>query len=91
MSLHKRTAVLVVARHMRTYAPGEQVKILRGRLAGQTMTVLASENDCVMLKETPHREVMSKGNVEPLDGFAEEELAQAKRAAEKMQGLGSLM
>lgn len=92
MSVHKRTAVLVLARHMRHYAVGDQVKILRGKLASQIMTVHQAANDWVMLAELPsNRSVMSKGNVEPVDGFTDEEMNQAKRAADKMQGLGSLI
>jgi hypothetical protein len=91
VSVHKRTSLLVMARNLRAYAAGEKVKILRGKLAGQTMTVNQSANDWVLLDEMGSREVMSKGNVEPAAGFTEEELSQAKRAADKMQGLGSLM
>ena len=95
MSLHKRTAVAVVVRHLRQYHMGDRVRILRGKYAGQVMTVHQSANDWVTLNETmqrdPSRYVMSKGNVEPEAGFTEEELTQARRAAEKMQGLGSLI
>jgi hypothetical protein len=91
MSVHKRTAAVVVARQMRNYKTGDQVRILRGKLAGQILTVRDSANDWVMLNEALNREVMSKGNVEPIDGFTEDELMHAKRAADKMQGLGSLI
>jgi hypothetical protein len=91
VSIHKRTAVIVAARHMRHYATGDKVKVLRGKLAGQIMTIEDSANDWVILDASHSREVMSKGNVEPIGGFSEEELNHARRAADKMQGLGSLI
>jgi len=95
MSIHKRTATLVLARHLHQYAVGDKVKILRGNHAGQTLTVHQSANDWVTLEEmmqhSPSRYLMSKGNVEPVDGFTEEEITHAKRAAGMMRGLGSLI
>lgn len=77
---------------MRQYAEGEKVRILRGKYAGQTLTIRQSANDWVMLVEVPSaRELMSKGNVEPIEGFTDEELTHAKRAADRMQGHGSLI
>lgn len=95
MSVHKRTAAVVLARQLRQYRMGDRVKILRGKYAGQVMVVHHSANDWVTLKETmykdPSRYVMSKGNIEPELGFTDEEMNQAKRVSERMRGLGSLI
>lgn len=91
MSLHKRTATIHVARQTKQYVAGDPVRIVRGPLAGQILTVRESTNDWVMLKEAGSREVMSKGNVEPPQGFSEEELNQAKRTAERLWKTGSLV
>lgn len=86
---------MVIARHLHQYAMGDKIKVLRGKLAGQTLTVHQSANDWVTLEEMmqhdPSRYLMSKGNVEPAEGFTEEEITHAKRAADKMRGMGSLL
>jgi hypothetical protein len=70
---------------MRRYQEGDRVRILRGSLAGQIYTVHQSEADWVTLKEMmkkdPGRFVMSKGNVEPEDGFTDAEMKQAESIA----------
>lgn len=83
MSVHKRTATLVMARRLRMYRPGEKVRVLRGKHADQVMTVREATNDYVCFEELPKRECMSKGNVEPADGFTSEEMVQAERIARK--------
>lgn len=83
MSVWRRTASAVMARRLKQYREGDRVRILRGSLAGQIMTVRESSNDWVTFKETPKREVMSKGNVEPEGGFTPEEMNQAERVARK--------
>jgi hypothetical protein len=88
MSMHRKTPVAVMARQMRQYKPGEKVRILRGAFAGSIMTVRESSNDWLVLHEMAKRDVMSKQNVEPESGFTDEEMVQAKRAADKMLSKG---
>jgi hypothetical protein len=84
LSVWKRTSTIVIARRLRQYREGEKVRILRGSLAGQILTVHQSANDWVMLKESAsNRDVMSKGNVEPESGFTEDEMNQAERVSRK--------
>lgn len=89
MSGARRTPSIVLARQMRMYKPGDRVRVLRGALAGEVLTVHQSSNDWVTFKEMRSREVMSKGNVEPEMGFTDEEITQAGRVAEKMKGKGN--
>jgi len=95
MSFYKPVSINVIARQMRQYKMGDRVRILRGKFAGQVMTVHQSANDWVTLKETMHKDpsryVMSKGNVDPAEGFTEDEMNQARRASEKLQERGSLI
>lgn len=91
MSVHKKTSTVVVARHLKIYKTGDKVRVVRGKLAGQVLTIFQTSNDWVMLLEMARREVMSKGNVEPEGGFSEDEMNHARRVSEKMSGLGSLM
>ncbi len=46
------------------YPPGSKVRILRGELAGQVLTVFECTADEIRFVERPKREVMSKDNVE---------------------------
>ncbi len=81
MSINKRSATLAMARLMKMYKTGDKVKVLRGQYAGQIMTVRECTEDEIHLIECPRREAMSKGNVEPAEGFTKEQLAAAEREA----------
>lgn len=83
MSVHKRTATIVLARQLRGYKPGDRVRILRGYLAGKVLTVHESSNDWITFNEGKTREVMSKGNVEPELGFTDDEMNQAERVSRR--------
>jgi len=83
MSVWKRTSTIVIARRLKLYREGDRVRILRGSLAGQVLTIQQSSNDWVTFKETLKRELMSKGNVEPEGGFTEDEMNQAERVSRK--------
>lgn len=94
MSVHRRTAAIVIARQTRQYKMGDKVRIIRGPHAGRLMTIGQSANDWVTLDERnmkdPSRYMMSKGNVEPLEGFTDDEMNQAKRISEKLWRSGSI-
>lgn len=59
-----RAGVLDGKGAMMPYQAGDKVRILRGRYAGQVMTVRECTDDEVFLAELPSRESMSKLNVE---------------------------
>ena len=87
MSVHKLTAAVVIARQRHFYQKGDRVKVLRGTHGGKEFKVWQSANDWVMLEGLPSsKAVMSKGNVEPWQGFTAEELAQAAELATR--GIG---
>jgi hypothetical protein len=51
----------------RMYPPGSKVRVLRGALAGQILTVRACSLDEIYLAECPKSQSMSKLNVEPIE------------------------
>lgn len=79
MSDQPKTSKALLARRLKQYREGDRVKVLLGALAGQILTVDQSANDWVTFKEARTREVMSKSNVEPEDGFTLDEMNQAER------------
>ena len=87
MSVWRKTSAIVIARHLKAYKAGDRVKILRGTYADQVMTVADSANDWVTLQEVmkkdPSRYAMSKGNVEPAEGFTRDEMNQAERVSRR--------
>lgn len=88
MSMHKRTAAVTIARQTRSYIAGDRVRILRGTLRNVILTIREAQNDWVSFNELYSREIMSKGNVEPEQGFTEDELNQARRISEKIWKAG---
>jgi hypothetical protein len=83
MVASKRTATIVLARKLRVYVPGERVRVIRGEYSGQIMTVREATNDYVALLECKKRCLMSRGIIEPENGFTEEEMNQADRVIRK--------
>jgi hypothetical protein len=67
MSRRKPIPYSVPALASPMYAPGEKVRILRGKFAGEIMTVRVCTSDEVFLAERPKRESMSKGNLERVE------------------------
>jgi hypothetical protein len=75
----KRSSMLAIARLRQMYKTGDKVRVLRGEYAGKIMTVRECTSDEIHLIECPKRSAMSKGNVEPADGFTKEQMAAAER------------
>lgn len=83
MALHYRTSAIVLARRARQYKPGDKVKVLRGRLADKILVIKEATADYVVFEDWPRRDVMSKGNVEPEEGFTKEEMEEAERESRR--------
>lgn len=77
MSVHKKTPTIVMARQLHAYRAGDRVRVLRGKLAGREFSISQCANDWVLLSGTLAMDVMSKGNVEPVEGFTQAEFDRA--------------